>query len=311
MPLYPGMDGATVVQPAAAVDDRWVMSYAAGVGDTHPQYYETDRRARVVAHPCFYWALSWPMLQKGLPSLFSKPVLPEEKGKAVHYGEDVILHRAIRSGMSVTVSSKLVDARARKKGTIVVSKHDMIDVHSGVLLLTHWTTSFYRGVELGARVPVLKARQNELPPPVPRSNAASSKTIVAWWTIPIAENEAHVYTECSRIWNPIHTNKRVAINAGLPGTVLHGTAFLAKAASAIMTHYGPNSGDPSFVSRISVGAFATNVFMPSTLTLRIFSVAKNMAGTVVHWDLITEQNQFAVRDGVVCFRPGHPQTSKI
>ena len=34
----------------------------------------------------------------------------------------------------------------------------------------------------------------------------------------------HVYTECARIWNPIHTDLAVARAAGLPGPILHGTA---------------------------------------------------------------------------------------
>jgi acyl dehydratase len=42
---------------------------------------------------------------------------------------------------------------------------------------------------------------------------------------------ALVYTECSRIWNPIHTNPAVATRAGLPRPILHGTATLAMAVS--------------------------------------------------------------------------------
>ena len=42
---------------------------------------------------------------------------------------------------------------------------------------------------------------------------------------------AHVYTECARIWNPIHTDRAVARAAGLPDIILHGTATLALAVS--------------------------------------------------------------------------------
>src|SRR5262245_63914545 len=37
----------------------------------------------------------------------------------------------------------------------------------------------------------------------------------------------HVYTECARIWNPIHTDLAVVRAAGLSGPILHGTATLA------------------------------------------------------------------------------------
>ena len=45
--------------------------------------------------------------------------------------------------------------------------------------------------------------------------------------VPIGAGAAHVYTECARIWNPIHTDTAVTAKAGLPGIILHGTATLA------------------------------------------------------------------------------------
>ena len=42
--------------------------------------------------------------------------------------------------------------------------------------------------------------------------------------VPISALAAHVYTECARIWNPVHTDTAVADRAGLPGLILHGTA---------------------------------------------------------------------------------------
>jgi acyl dehydratase len=43
-----------------------------------------------------------------------------------------------------------------------------------------------------------------------------------------------IYTECSRIWNPIHTDVRVARASGLPDIVVHGTETLARAVSAVL-----------------------------------------------------------------------------
>src|SRR5712691_1422061 len=39
-------------------------------------------------------------------------------------------------------------------------------------------------------------------------------------TVPIAALAAHVYTECVRIWNPLHTDTAVAAHAGLPGLIV-------------------------------------------------------------------------------------------
>ena len=87
----------------------------------------------------------------------------------------------------------------------------------------------------------------------------------------VAAGAAHTYTECARIWNPIHTDKAVALQAGLEDIILHGTANLAHGVSAVVEHV---AGDPGLVRRIAC-RFAAMVLMPSTLTVRIWSAEPN------------------------------------
>jgi hypothetical protein len=271
MPLFPKNDGTVVSQAPMAIDRRWIMSYAAGVGDPNPAHYRAEDSGGLIAHPCMYWAISWPALQTGLAECFSEPLRAKEKGKGVHFGEDLMIFSPIRSDMKVTMSCKIVSATQKKNGTVIVSKHNMHDAF-GTLLLTHWTTVFYRGVSLGSEMaPPLK---NELPPV---ARVGQRDHIIAWWTIPIAWNEAHVYTECSRIFNPIHTDNRIAAAAGLPSIILHGTCILAKAVSEIRQRHASENGDVCRVSRLHVRSFAANVLMPCVLTLRIFSVHRDAA----------------------------------
>jgi len=82
----------------------------------------------------------------------------------------------------------------------------------------------------------------------------------------IGSGFAHVYTECARIWNPIHTDRRVARSAGLPDILLHGTATLALAVSRIVEN--ELGGNYVCVNRI-VGRFSGMVFMPSKLVVRV------------------------------------------
>jgi acyl dehydratase len=57
-----------------------------------------------------------------------------------------------------------------------------------------------------------------------------------------------VYTECSGIWNPIHSERRVALAVGLPDVILHGTAAWAIAGREVIgTHAG---GDPTRLLRL-------------------------------------------------------------
>ena len=81
MPLFPKNDGTVVSQAPMAIDRRWIMSYAAGVGDPNPAHYRAEDSGGLIAHPCMYWAISWPALQTGLAECFSEPLRAKEKGK--------------------------------------------------------------------------------------------------------------------------------------------------------------------------------------------------------------------------------------
>ena len=52
--------------------------------------------------------------------------------------------------------------------------------------------------------------------------------------IPIPAGAAHVYTECAHIWNPVHTDRAVALAAGLPDLILHGSALVALAVTVVL-----------------------------------------------------------------------------
>jgi acyl dehydratase len=85
------------------------------------------------------------------------------------------------------------------------------------------------------------------------------------WTaaVSVAAGLAHTYTECARIWNPIHTDRAVARAAGLPDIILHGTATLALAVSAAVARAG---GPATPIARIGC-RFTGMVPLPSTITV--------------------------------------------
>jgi acyl dehydratase len=74
-----------------------------------------------------------------------------------------------------------------------------------------------------------------------------------------------VYTECARIWNPIHTDVSVARAAGLPDPILHGTATLALALSCVVAR--DLGGEPARVAEVRA-RFTGMVRLPSSFTVR-------------------------------------------
>jgi acyl dehydratase len=145
----------------------------------------------------------------------------------------------------------------------------------------------FRGVEVvgGDRI---DGDDPELPASLEEQPAAEIE-------IPVAEGAAHVYTECARIWNPIHTDAAVAARAGLPAIILHGTATLALAVSRVVDHEFEGRADA--VGRIA-GRFGAMVQMPSTLLLQIFPPR---AG-VVRFAVANDRGERALRDGLVALR---------
>ena len=117
---------------------------------------------------------------------------------------------------------------------------------------------------------------------------------IASYPIQVPAGAAHVYTECARIWNPIHTDRAVALAAGLPDIILHGTSTMALAVSRLVNEY--LDAEPRRVRRLG-GRFAAMVLMPSTLLLEVAAVEDG----VIHYDVLTEDGRKAFQNAYLCF----------
>jgi len=212
------------------IDLRWVMAYSAALG-----------RPERVAHPLFPVCYEWPV---SLP-IRQIPALRELFPLLVHAEHDLRLHRLPREGDRLATRASIVGVHKRKPGAFVVFRFDTVDA-AGKAVSTTDFGALYRGVDVegpdrGATI--------ELPQP-----AGKLKPVGA---IDVAANLAHVYTECARIFNPIHTDVAHAKAAGLPDIILHGTATLALSVSRMNI-------DPVRVRRIRC-RFSGMVLMPSRL----------------------------------------------
>jgi len=252
------------------------MAYSAALGESDRRYYDTS--AGVLAHPmfpvCYEWPVSLPIRQiEALGPLF--PLL-------VHAEHDLRLYRLPRERDHVSTHARIVGVHKRKPGAFVVFRFETQDT-SGELVSVSDFGALYRGVDVdgpdrGAAI--------ELPPP-----AEGLKTAGA---IDVGANLAHVYTECARIFNPIHTDAAVARAAGLPQIILHGTATLGLAVSRLIDARG---GEPTDVRRIA-GQFAAMVTMPSDVTLRFVASDELFA----HFEVLDHAGRAAIRGGLIEWR---------
>ena len=118
--------------------------------------------------------------------------------------------------------------------------------------------------------------------------------------LPIRSHEGVWYSECSRIWNPIHTDVAAATASGLPAPIVHGTLTMAKCVSYIVKTYG--FGDPHRVTRVRVGRFLAPVFMPSEVALRVKRVRRTHSHVSVSFEAVTQEGELAISDGVVLMK---------
>jgi acyl dehydratase len=245
-----GIVGLTVGPVASTVDARWLMAYAAALGETDQRYYDTTAPGGPLAHPLFPVCYEWPVAL----ALRAKAIDATLAPLGVHALHDLVLHRSPRAGDSLRTSARVTTVRRRRSGTLVSIRYTTMD-RTGVLVSTTDYGSVYRGVDL-------RGEEAGVPADAPAGAADAGRWADA---VSVSAQAAHVYTEGARIYNPIHTDIAVARAAGLPGLILHGTATLALAVSRVVAR--DLGGDPTRVRGVAA-RFTGMVMMPSTLTVR-------------------------------------------
>jgi acyl dehydratase len=276
-PIDAGIVGLTIGPVASAIDARWLMAYAAALGETDERYYDTTAPAGPLAHPLFPVCYEWP----AAVALQAKAVDAALAPRSVHARHSLVLHRAPRAGDSLRTTARVIAVRPRRSGTLVVSRYTTTDL-TGVRVSTTDYGSLYRGVALAGEP------AGELD-----EGGAGDAGDVRWEDdVAVARPAAHVYTEGARIYNPIHTDVGVARAAGLPAPILHGTATLALAVSRVVAR--DLDGEPGRVRGVAA-RFTAMVPLPSTFRVR----GRGRHGDRVVFDATAADGAAVLSDGAV------------
>lgn len=287
MPLSMKLLGTETGPITHEVDSRWLMAYAASLGRTDACHLDTRRDDGIVAHPLFPVCLEWPAVLALGERLAAAGLTRGEAARSVHYTHDLTIHRAPTTGDRLHTTATLRSIDAHRSGTLTVVGLETID-DAGDRVATTLMGSLYRdtGIEGGG--------PDRSPAPGPASTIAADGEARPIARVPIPANAAHVYTECARIWNPIHTDPRTAERAGLPGIILHGTATLAMAVSAVVDHEA--GGRPERVRRVAA-RFVGMVPMPGEIEVRVH--ARPATPDPIRFEVVGADGRPVIRDGVV------------
>lgn len=257
MPFRASALGFELGQNEVEVTPRMTLAYAAGIGDRGPEMLDDASQTGIVAPPPYCVSLEWPVVI-GARSQGPYGLQPDESRRGVHASQDSIFHRPVRPGDRLRTTGTLVEVRGTRAGTFTVTKLATVDVNSGDPVVTSWSGSMYRGIELDGEPG--KLASGPITPQL--SDDWSDAHSVE---IPVAREAPHVYTECAQIWNPIHTEREVALAAGLPDIILHGTATWALAERELRRAHYP--GRPQAAKRL-FGRFSAMVIPGTSITVQ-------------------------------------------
>ena len=162
--------------------------------------------------------------------------------------------KPLRPGQTVTVSGRILEVRKIRSGALSVTE---LTVHGedGAPISSTLSTGVYRGVDVDGADRSVGGLEPASPPP---SLGDARET-----RIEIDRGFPHRYTECANIGNPIDTERKVALAAGLPDIIVHGTALWALAGRTLLSHFA--AGAPQRLKALS-GRFAAMV-VPGTFLI--------------------------------------------
>ncbi len=285
MPFPADRIGLQLPPKAWDISTRTILAYAAGIGASEAAYLDDAQVGGLRALPFQCVSLEWPVLLS-MRDAIQDVLSPEEAMRGVHAVQDSTFHRPMRPGDKLVTTGELVSARTVRAGVLTVIRLMTRERETGEPVTTTWTSSIYRNVSLTGVAESL-AEPDPLDPDDLHPLGVDAETVV----IPIARQAPHVYSECADIWNPIHTERAVALAAGLPDIILHGTATWALAGLTLLRRYG--GVDVAVLKRIT-GRFSGMVLPGETIEVR----HERAPSGAIRFDVRTQSGVTAISQGV-------------
>lgn len=254
---------STEARTEQVADAEWMMAYAAALGADEARYFDTARDAGIAAHPLFPVCLEWPAWRQALSRHFP----PASLERGVHVTQELHWHRPLRSGAALFTQARVSAVRQRRHGLHVTTALATCDAE-GTALFTSHSGLLLRDVQGRDHGDDSECDVGRLP-----AKSFADPAQIHWQEMrDLKTGFAHVYSACSRIHNPIHTDVSVARRVGLPGIILHGTATLALSVSALLRH----DGDDRPLRRVAARFLAP---VPLPTALRIEGLGERDGGT--------------------------------
>ena len=278
--------GLQTVAKSVEITPRLIQSAAAAVQETNERYFDDARINGLDVHPGLIFSLEW--WARFMPG---GGTLPKEIGLlGVHSSTDIRLIRPFELGDIITSQGRLISISAIPPGTLTVTRWTFSDARGNIV------AEYDKGGVIRGIFPDGKDQSINEGLPIPD---VSEHALNSSWSkeIKITANTAQIYSECAQIYNPIHTEKQVAIKAGLPNTILHGVCTQSLAIGAVLDYIC--DGDPKRLKRV-YGQYRSMVLPNSMIEVRVITT-EILAdkSTRVQYEVLTESGNKAIDNGVL------------
>lgn len=246
MPVDAGIVGMPLRERRVHVSVRAALAFAAAIEEDSLCCVD-DMRADFMAAPTFCVRPEWAVVSANRAAGLG--VSPEERTRVVHAGQSSRFIRPVKPATTVKVSGRIVAVRETRAGALVQTSLVIANCETDEPLSETMTSALYRGVGVAGA-------PRAMPGIVAESPGWNCPKHIRRVDLQLDRLFAHRYTECADIWNPIHTERRAALAAGLPDTIVHGTALWALAGRELVKAYVP--GRPEHLRALS-GTFSAMV----------------------------------------------------
>lgn len=271
------------------------MAYAGAIGANEDIYLDDAREGGVVAPPPFVVCLEWPLLFDPRCRKLTGTDEDEAWG-GLHVQQDTRFHRVIRPGDRLRTLGRITQIRTTRAGALVVAKMLTNDAGNGDPVASSWIHVIFKGLYVDGGDRSVDSS--------PALDAAALDEATAHRTsVHLPRTLPHAYTECSGIWNPIHTERTVARRKGLPDIIVHGTCTWAVTAMHLLRFAG--SG-PERLKRFAC-RFEAMVIPGTDVTLEMARIAGEGRNAedddILAVQVRNADGQLAIADGVAALRP--------
>lgn len=241
---FPNDALGTALEPVLVqLSKRHLMSYAAVMGALDSCYLDDTRPEGIIGLPTFTVVPEWRVMN----GRSYRSILGADDAcmwRCIHVQQDSRFLQPLRPGQPLSIRGRICALRQTRIGVYVAVRLDTVFSDTDTLATQSWFCGIFLGDELNGEGGTI-----EEPPALPSSN----NDLADWHTLPepvltVSRALPHLYTEATAIWNPIHTERKAAHNAGLGDTLLHGTCTWGHAGLALIRDVA--AGDPQRLTRL-------------------------------------------------------------